>query len=91
MSKNGILEALRHEEQSLRSQLVAVQRAIEAIRRDCAAARWARQAEGRQGGRQAEACHDGGAAQGGRRADAEVLGLAAGHQGRGRQDGGMTR
>ena len=31
MSKNGILEALRHEEQSLRSQLVAVQRAIEAI------------------------------------------------------------
>ena len=31
MSKSGILEALRNEEQSLRSQLVAVQRAIEAI------------------------------------------------------------
>ena len=31
MSKSGILETLRHEEQSLRSQLVAVQRAIEAI------------------------------------------------------------
>ena len=31
MSKSGILDALRHEEQSLRSQLVAVQRGIEAI------------------------------------------------------------
>ncbi len=31
MSKSGILDALRNEEQSLRSQLVAVQRAIEAI------------------------------------------------------------
>ena len=31
MSKSGILDALRSEERSLRSQLVAVQRAIEAI------------------------------------------------------------
>ena len=31
MSNSGILDVLRNEEQSLRSQLVAVQRAIEAI------------------------------------------------------------
>ena len=31
MSRSGILEALRNEERSLRSQLVAIQRAIEAI------------------------------------------------------------
>ena len=31
MSKTGILDALRNEERSLRSQLVAIQRAIEAI------------------------------------------------------------
>ena len=31
MSKSGILEALRHEEKSLKTQLVAIQRAIEAI------------------------------------------------------------
>ena len=31
MSKSGILDALRDEERSLKSQLVAVQRAIEAI------------------------------------------------------------
>ena len=31
MSKSGILDALRSEERSLKSQLVAVQRAIEAI------------------------------------------------------------
>ena len=31
MSKSGILDALRNEERSLRSQLVAIQRAIEAI------------------------------------------------------------
>ena len=31
MSKSGILDALRQEEQSLRTQLVAIQRAIEAI------------------------------------------------------------
>ena len=31
MSRSGILDALRNEEQSLRSQLVAIQRAIEAI------------------------------------------------------------
>ena len=31
MSKSGILEVLRNEERSLRSQLVAIQRAIEAI------------------------------------------------------------
>ena len=31
MSKSGILDALRNEERSLKSQLVAVQRAIEAI------------------------------------------------------------
>ena len=31
MSKSGILDALRNEEQSLRSQLVAIQRAIEAV------------------------------------------------------------
>ena len=31
MSKSGILDALRNEEQSLRRQLVAIQRAIEAI------------------------------------------------------------
>ena len=32
MSKSGILEALRDEEKSLKTQLVAIQRAIEAIR-----------------------------------------------------------
>ena len=31
MSKSGILDVLRDEERSLRSQLVAIQRAIEAI------------------------------------------------------------
>ena len=31
MSRSGILDALRNEEQSLRRQLVAIQRAIEAI------------------------------------------------------------
>ena len=31
MSRSGILDALRTEEQSLRSQLVAIQRAIEAM------------------------------------------------------------
>ena len=31
MSRSGFLDALRNEEQSLRSQLVAIQRAIEAI------------------------------------------------------------
>ena len=31
MSKSGILDALRNEEHSLKSQLVAIQRAIEAI------------------------------------------------------------
>ena len=31
MSKSGILDALRNEERSLRSQIVAIQRAIEAI------------------------------------------------------------
>ena len=34
MSRSGILEALRDEERSLRSQLVAIQRAIEAIEGD---------------------------------------------------------
>lgn len=31
MSKSGILEALRNEERALKTQLVAIQRAIEAI------------------------------------------------------------
>lgn len=31
MSRSGVLEALRNEERSLRSQLVAIQHAIEAI------------------------------------------------------------
>ena len=31
MSRSGILDALRNEERSLKSQLVAIQRAIEAI------------------------------------------------------------
>ena len=31
MSRSGILEALRDEERSLRTQLIAIQRAIEAI------------------------------------------------------------
>ena len=31
MSSSGILEALRHEERSLKSQLVAIQRAIDEI------------------------------------------------------------
>ena len=31
MSKSGILEALKNEEKSLKTQLVAIQRAIEAI------------------------------------------------------------
>ena len=34
MSKSGILDALHNEERSLRSQLVAIQRAIEAIEGD---------------------------------------------------------
>ncbi len=36
MSKSGILDALRNEERSLKSQLVAIQRAIEAIEGDVA-------------------------------------------------------
>ena len=42
MSKSGILDALRNEERSLKSQLVAIQRAIEGR----AAGRRARQEEG---------------------------------------------
>ncbi len=38
MSKSGILDALRNEERSLKSQLVAIQRAIEAIEGDVAPA-----------------------------------------------------
>ena len=38
MSRSGILDALRNEERSLRSQLVAIQRAIEAIEGDASPA-----------------------------------------------------
>ncbi len=38
MSKSGILDVLRNEERSLKSQLVAIQRAIEAIEGDVAPA-----------------------------------------------------
>ena len=48
-----------------------------------AAGRRPRHEAGAQGGREAEACDDGGTAQGGRRADAELLGLAASGQGAG--------
>ena len=52
MSKSGILDALRNEERSLKSQLVAIQRAIEAIDDNVPpAAGW--QEESGQGGRQA--------------------------------------
>ena len=54
MSKSGILDALKDEEKSLRTQLVAIQRAIEATRRSgCPCARRARRR--RRGGRQAAA------------------------------------
>ena len=42
MSRSGILDALRDEERSLRNQLVAIQRAIEAIEGADAPARAAR-------------------------------------------------
>ena len=86
------VEALRHEEQSLRSQTACCAASCHrGDRRGRAAGRRARQEEGRQGGREAEAGHDGGAAQGDRRADAEAMSLAASRQGRGRQSAGMTR
>ena len=50
----------------------------------------ARQEEGGQGGRQAEAHHERGAAQGGRRADAQVLGIPPGGQGAGAGGAGVT-
>ena len=46
MSQSGILDALRNEERSLKSQLVAIQRAIEAIEGNVPPARRARQEEG---------------------------------------------
>ena len=48
MSRSGILDALRNEEQSLRRQLVAIQRAIEAIEGNAPQGAPARQEEGRQ-------------------------------------------
>ena len=60
MSKSGILDALRSEEQSLRRQLVAIQRAIEAIEGTTppAAGRGTKQAPKAVAKR--EACDDGG-------------------------------
>ena len=90
MSRSGILDALRNEEQSLRRQLVAHSTCDRGDRRQRPAGRPARQEEGRQGGRQTEACDDRGAAQGGRRADARLLGLPASGQGAGREGAGVT-
>ena len=62
MSKSGILDALKNEEKSLRTQIVAIQRAIEANRRGGCPSRRVGQEEGAQGCRQAEADDDGGTA-----------------------------
>ena len=91
MSQSGILDALGNEERSLKSQLVAIQRAIEANRGKRPAGRRARQEEGGQGGRQAEARDERRAAQGRRRADAQVLGIPAGSQGAGGRGAGVRR
>ena len=91
MSTRGILAALRNEERSLKSQLVAIQRAIEAIEGNVRPGRRAREEEGGQGSRQAEAHDERGAAQGGRRADAQVLGIPARSQGAGGSGAGVTR
>ena len=52
MSSSGILDALRNEERSLKSQLVAIQRAIEAIEGAGAADRraWQEEEGGQDGG-----------------------------------------
>ena len=70
MSSSGILDALRNEERSLKSQLVAIQ-AIEGA--GAPTARRGRKKGGQDGG-EAQAHDDPGAAPGGRRADAQVLG-----------------
>ena len=85
MSRSGILDALRNEEQSLRRQLVAIQRAIEEIEGKAPQGARPGRKKAAKGGRQTEACDDGGAAQGGRRADAQLLGLPASGQGAGRE------
>ena len=90
MSKSGILDALRNEERSLRSQLVAIQRAIEAIEGSVPQAAGRGRDEGGQGGRQAQAHDERGAAQGRRRADAQVLGIAPRGQGAGASGAGVT-
>ncbi|MCE2541038.1 MAG: hypothetical protein J4G16_11845 [Acidobacteria bacterium] len=61
MSRSGILDALRNEERSLKSQLVAIQRAIEAIEVNATP-----EEEGGQDGGEAQAHDDRGAAPGSR-------------------------
>ena len=73
MSSSGILDTLRNEERSLKTQLVAIQRAIEAIEGAAAptARRGSRKAVKAVGRR--KRTDDRGAAPGRGRADAEVL------------------
>ena len=75
MSKSGILDALSTERGAIAQEPAHCHSACNrGDRRECAAGRRTRQEAGAQGGREAEAFDDGGAAQGGRRADAELLG-----------------
>ena len=63
MSKSGILDALKDEEKSLRTQLVAIQRAIEALEgADAPAPAGRGKKKGAQGCHQAEADDDEGTA-----------------------------
>ena len=88
MSRSGILDALRNEEQSLRSQLVAIQRAIEAIEGSAppVVGRGRKKAAKKVARRKRAMTEE----QGGRRADAQLLGLPASGQGAGRKDTGVT-
>ena len=90
MSKSGILDALRNEARSLKSQLVAVQRAIEAIEGNAepVAARGSRKSA--RAVTRRKRTNDRGAAPGRCRADAQVLGLAPRGEGAERKAGGVT-
>lgn len=89
-ASSGILDALRNEERSLKSQLVAIQRAIEAIEGSAGpVVRRGRRKAVKAAG-EAQAHDDRGAAPRGGRADAEVLGLAPGGKSRGEPTAGVT-
>ena len=91
MSRSGILEALRSEERSLRSQLVAIQRAIEAIEGNAPPTAGRGRKKAAKAVRRPKPRDERRAAQSRRRADAQVLGIAPGGQGAGGSGKGVTR